>query len=57
MDDKLGKFGTPLVAVAAMPNQKLGQVVKLLDGEVGRKTGLPPFLADDTNSDIGCLDH
>ncbi len=32
-------------------------MTELFDGEVRRQTGLPSFFADDTDSDIGRLDH
>lgn len=57
MNNELGKFGASLVTVTAVPNKELGKVTELLDGEVRGKTGLPPLLADDTDTDICSLDH
>lgn len=57
MDDELGELGGPLVTVPAVPNEELGEVAELFDGEVGSQTCLPTFLTDNTHTNIGGLDH
>lgn len=55
--DELGELRGPLVAVAAVPDEELGQVVEGGDAEVGGEGGLAAFLADDADADVGGLDH
>ena len=50
MDDKLGELGRPLVRVATMPNEELGQVAELVDRKVGRKRGLASLLPNDPDA-------
>ena len=57
VDDKLGELGRALVAVAAVPDEQLGEMVEVRDGEVSGERGLPPLFADDANADVGGLDH
>lgn len=57
MDDKLRKLGAPLVAIPSMPDQQLGQIAELLDGEIGSQTRLSALLSNDANTHICCLDH
>ncbi len=55
--DELGELRRPLVAVAAVPDEELRQVVEGGDAEVGGEGGLAAFLADDADADVGGLDH
>lgn len=57
MDDKLRQLRAPLVAVSAVPNKQLHQVVELLNREVGCQTCLAAFLAHDADTNVGGLDH
>ena len=50
MDDKLRELGTPLVRVAPVPDQELGEVAELVDGEIGGERGLTSLLADDADT-------
>ena len=50
MDDKLRELGTPLVRVAPVPDQELGEVAELIDGEIGGERGLTTLLADDADA-------
>jgi hypothetical protein len=40
-----------------MPQQKLAQVRELQYGEISRQRSLHTLLANDAQSNIGCLDH
>ncbi|KAI6757675.1 hypothetical protein HG531_003500 [Fusarium graminearum] len=40
-----------------MPDQELDQVTELLDRKVGSQTGLSTLLTNNTNTDIGSLNH
>ena len=51
------KLSTSLVTVTTMPDQELDQVTKLLDRKVGRQTGLSTFLTNNTDTNIGSLNH
>lgn len=57
MDDKLRELCAAFVAVATVPHEELGQVEEVLDGKVGRQTGLPPLLADNADAHVRGLDH
>ncbi|CAF3530522.1 unnamed protein product [Fusarium graminearum] len=57
MDNKLCKLSTTLITVSAMPDQELDQVTELLDRKVGSQTGLSTLLTNNTNTDIGSLNH
>jgi hypothetical protein len=55
--DKLSEFCTAFVAIATVPHQQLCQVTKLHNGEIGRKTCLPSFLTDNSNTNVCGLYH
>ena len=57
MNDELSKLGAAFIAVSTVPDEELRQIAELFDGEISRKTCLSAFLADDSNSNISCLDH
>ena len=57
MDDKLRQLRAALIAVPSVPHQQLGQMVELLDREIGRQTSLPTFLAHNTHAHVRGLDH
>jgi hypothetical protein len=57
MDDKLRELSAPLVTVTAMPDQELNQMTELLNREIGCQTGLSTFFTNNTNTNIGSLDH
>jgi hypothetical protein len=57
MDDELSEFGTALVTVSAMPDEKFRQISELHDGEVRGQGRLLPFLANNADSNICGLDH
>lgn len=50
MDDELRQLGGALVRVSTVPEEELGEVRKLVDGEVGRQGGLLAFLANDADA-------
>ena len=55
--DKLRQLGAPLITIPSVPDQQFRQVAKLRDGEIRRKTGLPPLLAHNADAHVGGLDH
>ena len=57
VDHELREFGASFVAVSPMPDEELGQVTELLNGEVSRETSLSSLFANDTNAHVGCLNH
>ncbi|KAI6763055.1 hypothetical protein HG530_009035 [Fusarium avenaceum] len=57
MDDKLRELSAPLVTVTTMPDQELNKMTELLNGEIGRQTSLSTFFTNNTNTNIGSLDH
>lgn len=54
MNDELSEFGTALVRVATVPDEKFRQVAELVDGKVGRERSLSTLFPDDTDT---CIDH
>ena len=50
-------FAERLLAVAAVPDEQLGQMMELGDGEVGGERGLSTFFADNADADVGGLNH
>lgn len=57
MDDELGEFSTPFVAVSTMPDEQFRQMAELFDGEIRCETGLSTFFANNTHAHIGGLNH
>ena len=57
VDDELGKLGGALVTITAVPDEQLGEMVELGDGEIGGEGGLPAFFSHNSNADVGGLDH
>ena len=57
MNDELAQFGGSLVRVATVPEEEFGEVRELVDREIGCQRSLLALLADNTNADVGCLNH
>lgn len=57
MDDELSELGAALVGVTAMPHEQFGKVVKLRYGKVCGEGGLAAFFPNNTNTNVGGLDH
>ncbi len=57
MDNELGERSTALVGKTAMPDDKFLDVAEFGDGKIGSERGLHTFLSNNTETDIGFLDH
>ena len=49
VNDKLAQFGRTLIRVATMPQQELGEIAELVDGEIRGEGSLFAFFTNNSN--------
>lgn len=57
MHDELSQFRTTFVRVPSMPDEKFCQITELFDREISGERCLSSFLSNDTDTNVGGLDH